>query len=376
MARGGSGRTPVRGRPRAALVAQVLAGAWRETPPPLDVSADELARVAPLLHRTGAAALAWWRLRGTALAGTAPVAGLAQAYRLQTLEAEVHALKTVEALRRLRSAGVEALLVKGWAIARHYPEVGLRQYTDLDLIVRPGQSAAARAALAAPPNLDYPVDLHDGSARLDALGFDDLAERADTVALHGETVRVPGLEDHLRMLALHALRHGVFRPIWLVDLAMAIETRPVGFDWSRCLGPDHRRGDWVTCAVALAHRLLGARVDGTPAVARMETLPDWLIRAVLRTWARGEGRSHREPVFRALVGRLGSPVRLWTEARFRWDRPIEATMEMGGSFDHVPRWPFQMAAVVRRMPDVFQALRDPASRSWEKRPRADAQRRE
>lgn len=59
-------------RPPRVLVGRVLAGAWRETPLPLDVSADELTRVRPLLHRTGAAALAWWRLRGTALAGTAP----------------------------------------------------------------------------------------------------------------------------------------------------------------------------------------------------------------------------------------------------------------------------------------------------------------
>lgn len=351
----------MRSPPRGALVARVLAGAWRATPPALDVSAHELARVAPLLHRTGAGVLAWWRLRETPLARTATGAGFAQAYRLQTLEAEVHALKTAEALRRLRSAGIDTLLVKGWGIARHYPEVGLRQYTDLDLIIRPGQSAVARVALGRPPDLDYPVDLHDGPARLDTLGFDDLAERADTVALHGETVRVPGPEDHLRMLALHALRHGVFRPIWLVDLAVAVETRPVAFDWSRCLGPDHRRGDWVTCTVALAHCLLGARVEGTPVAARVDTLPDWLVRAVLRSWARGEGRSHREPVFRALVGRLRHPVQLWTEARFRWDRPIEATIEMGGSFGHVPRWPFQVAALIRRTPDFFPVLWDVAT---------------
>jgi hypothetical protein len=343
------------------LIAQILTGAWRPVPPTPEFTPHLLNTTAPLLHKSGAASLAWWRVRGTPLADTLAGEGFHQAYRLNALEAEVHAFKTAAVLERLEAAGVEVLLVKGWAIARQYPEVGLRPYTDLDLVVRPGQTATARAALAAPPINNYPVDLHDGPARIDALAFDDLARRAERVRLGKRDVRVPGLEDHLRILALHAFRHGVFRPIWLVDLAVAVEARPPTFDWTRCLGSDPRRADWVICAVALAHRLLGANVEGTPVAARARTLPRWLVRAVLRSWDRCEGTSDREPVFHALFRRLGSPARLWEEARFRWDRPIQATLEVGGPFNGLPRWPFQVAAVAWRAPEIGRALRKMAA---------------
>jgi Uncharacterised nucleotidyltransferase len=123
----------------ARLIARVLAGAWRAAPPPPDFTAGDLEAAAPLLHKSGAGALAWWRIRGTPLAQTPTGAGFRQAYRLHALEADVHGIKTAGVLQRLDAAGVEALVVKGWAIARHYPEVGLRQYTDLDVVVRPGE---------------------------------------------------------------------------------------------------------------------------------------------------------------------------------------------------------------------------------------------
>ena len=346
------------------IIAQVLAGAWRTGGPPLEVEPEDLQRVAPLLHQTGTGALVWWRVRGTALADTETGEGFHQAYRLHTLEAEIHALRLNDVLCRLDAAGIDALLIKGWAIARRYPEVGLRPYTDLDLIIRPGQGEAAQGALAVPLALEGPVDVHDGPSRVDALGFEQLAERSEAVSLGDRLVRILGAEDHLRLLALHALRHGVFRPIWLIDLAVCVEGRSSGFDWERCLGPVPRQREWVIDAIALAARLLGAHVEDTPAAGRAGTLPGWLIRAVLRNWARGTGTSHLEPVFDALLARLRSPRLAWAEARRRWDRPIEATLEVGGPFNHLPRWPFQMVAVARRTPEWREALRRPTAPRW------------
>ncbi len=50
--------------------------------------------------------------------------------------------------------------------------------------------------------------------------------RSQLVNLDGVDVRVPGLEDHLGILCLHLLHHGAFRPLWLCDIAAALETRP------------------------------------------------------------------------------------------------------------------------------------------------------
>lgn len=339
------------------LIARILAGAWRPKRDAVDIELEELAQVATLLHQTGAGALVWWTLRHSPMGDAETVQGFHDAYRIHTMEAEAHALRAADVLGRLAAAGVTPLLVKGWAVARLYPEVGLRPYTDLDLIVRPSEMATARAILREPPAIGVAVDLHEGPDRLDRLDFHDLVARAEVAMLGDQPVRIPGAEDHLRFMALHALRHGVFRPIWLVDLAVALEARTSGFDWMRCLGADPRRADWVASALALAARLLGARVEGTPAAGRLATLPAWLIRAVLRNWSHGTGRSHLAPVFGALVANLGHPASAWAEARRRWDRPIEATLEVGGPFNRLPRWPYQVAAVVRRSPELLRALR-------------------
>jgi hypothetical protein len=339
-----------------ALIARLLAGAWRASPPPLDLTADDLARIAPLLFKSGAAALAWWRLRRSALADLATTRDLRQAYRLHTLDAELHAIRIAETLGRLEAAGVATLLVKGWAVARFYPEPGLRSYTDVDLVVRRGALARARAALAAGPPIGEPVDFHDGPGLLDRASFDELAGRAESATVGGAAVRVLGPEDHLRVLALHGLRHGLFRPLWLVDLAVCVEARPAAFDWSRCLGPDLRRAEWVASTVALSHCLLGTQLTDTPIEARVSRLPRWLVRAVLRSWDRCEGVSHAPRVFQAFLGLLGQPGKLRDEVRLRWDRPIQATLDVNGPFNGLPRLPFQLAAAALRISELIRAI--------------------
>src|SRR5205814_891640 len=93
---------------------------------------------------------------------------------------------------------------------------------------------------------------------------DALHERAviQTVAL------VLGPEDHLRLLCLHMLVHGVCRPLWLCDIGAALESRPAEFDWRWFLSGDPRRTRWALCALGLAHELLGARLQDTPVAER------------------------------------------------------------------------------------------------------------
>jgi hypothetical protein len=337
----------------------VLTGAWEASAPPLALSADELALAAPPLCWSGAAPLAWWRLRNHPLADSLPAQALRASYLLHTVEARAAVRRLVAVVERLRRAGVEALLVKGWAIARHYPEPGLRPYSDIDLIVCPDECDRARAALAAagiPPGL--PIDWHAGTAQLDMRSFEELQARAETVALGDTAVRVLGPEDHLRVLSLHALRHDVGRPIWLCDLAVGLAARPPAFDWRRCLGDDERVADWVAGALGLAHRLLGAPVADTPAMARAADLPGWLPRTVRRRWSRNPapGLAAHVPLGRALPTLARDPARLWEDLVLRWDRPIKYTLDLGRPLTGWPRWPFQVLGVVRRMPLVLRAL--------------------
>jgi hypothetical protein len=63
-------------------------------------------------------------------------AELHDAYRLFALQAVLHEQRLTRAFALLRAAGVEAILGKGWAVARLYPDLGLRPYGDIDLYVR------------------------------------------------------------------------------------------------------------------------------------------------------------------------------------------------------------------------------------------------
>ena len=105
---------------RGSWMARALAGSWRPEPPPPSLSVDELNEVTPLLLRSGAGALAWWRLRHSELRNAAPARMLRDAYRLHTLDARRQLLRLNEATALLTAAGVEPLVAKGWTVARFY----------------------------------------------------------------------------------------------------------------------------------------------------------------------------------------------------------------------------------------------------------------
>src|SRR5207302_3420550 len=130
------------------------------------------------------------------------------------------------------------VVVKGGAVARLYGEPGLRPYGDLDLCVRPSDQAAARAALQAPDAPPVLVDLHSdysphqrGHSLMKDCRVEELYDRSQLVRLGEAEVRILGPEDHLRFLCLHMLGHGAWRPLWLCDIAVALEARPADFDW-------------------------------------------------------------------------------------------------------------------------------------------------
>jgi hypothetical protein len=309
-----------------------------------------VAEIAPPVLSTGGGALAFWRLRQAGLASAPEAAAFRQAYRLHTLESAVHEQRLPQALKHLRAAGLEPLLGKGWAAARLYPEPGLRPYGDIDLFVPAGVHAEAQGALRAGADPPLPVDLHRGFADLDDREPHALLARARTLDLAGASVRVFAPEDHLRLLALHALRHGLSRPIWLCDVAALVEAEGDALDWDCLLRGDLRRTEAVTCALGLARLLLGARLDSAPAPVREGTLPSWLPPAVLRQWGRGSAwRNRVDDYLRLPATALGKLPRHWPNA-------VAATMGVGAPFDEHPRLPFQLAYATVRLAGALRRL--------------------
>jgi hypothetical protein len=331
------------------LISKALAGVWRESLSADEMTPQELAVIAPALLKAEGGPLGWWRIRNSSLRSLPIALELQQSYRYYALQAAIHECGISEAIRVFRSAGIEPVLIKGWAIARLYPDQALRLYSDVDLCVHPEQYSAADEVLRSPEARGLAVDLHNGVERFHDLNFDDILKRTQLVPLGDTQVRILSPEDHLRVLSLHLLHHGAWRPLWLCDIAIAVETRPSDFDWDRCLGSDARTADWVACAIGLAHQLLGARVDDTPVALRAFQLPGWLMKQVLKQWeapisaARGTLK-HRAP----MISYLRNPANALRDLHTRWPGAIEATMSVGGPFNKLPRWPFQLANCLQR----------------------------
>jgi hypothetical protein len=333
----------------------VLSGAWRATPPAAELSEAERAVVAPLLLATGGAGLLWRQIPDPDWRASPTGFEVRQACRLSSLHAALHESRIERAIALCRSAGAEPFLGKGWAIARLYPTPGLRPYGDIDLYVSPDRCDLARAALARPEGGECAVDLHEGFAELDDRRPEELKARSQVVRLGAVDVRCFGPEDHLRLLCLHTLRHGAWRPLWLCDVGAALESRPPDFDWAYCLGGDRRRSDWVACALALAHQVLGADLAGVPRAVRERAVPSWLVRAMLEQWGTAGFEPHGTRV--PMIETLWSPSRMVKALRARLPNAIEATVGVGGPFNSLPRLPYQLGECVRRT--VRFALRAP-----------------
>jgi hypothetical protein len=282
--------------------------------------------------------LAWWRVaREPGLRPTRAARVLRQAYRVHTLESAGHEQHLQEALPLLRAAGVEPILIKGWSVARLYPETGLRPYGDLDLCVAPNQAPAAMAALTRLDRPDWEVELHQGVPDLRDRTWRQALARSRLVRLVDVDVRILGHEDALRLHCMHLLRHGGCAPLWLCDIAVLLESLPPGFDWDYCLDGRAAWAAWVLCLVRLTRELLGARFPGPPDGPPSAWVPGWVLDCwgrpavgasrfldpVRSAYRRGLSPHHSRGMTQVLglLGRAAeAPRRLLAQVR-RWRRP-------------------------------------------------------
>jgi hypothetical protein len=323
---------------RGRLVTAVLAGSWRADPPDLSITREELVDVIPLLMGAGAGGLAWWRLRKVLAPSSRSARLLREAYRLHTIQAAVHQANLRQILLALQEAGLAAVLFKGWAVGRLYPEQGLRPYGDFDLYVCPEHETEARRVLST-SRLRGAVDLHTVLDGLDHRDPDEVETRTRRVPLGDLEVRVLGPEDNLRLLCSHLLRHGAGRALWLCDIGVILEQLPPDFDWDYCLSGEPYRSEWVALVLALAQQLLGARLDEPRITARAEHLPGWLLNSILELYGASFQPGYPDWFAKALL----RPWRLPAALRARWPNPIEATYRLGAPLNERPRLPFQIA---------------------------------
>ncbi len=334
-----------------ALLAKILAGAWRDPAPPVTFSERELeSAVLPLL-KTSAGALAWWRIKDSPLRDAPIAAELQATYRLYILHAALNTERIEHVFTHFNRHGIQALLFKGHVNAVCYPEPNLRPYGDIDLLVGGAQYADARTLLdEISKGQGSTVDLHEDDGRHDGRDFAILYARRREMTVGNVKACVMGAEDHLRLLCFHFLKHGAWRPLWLCDIAAALETRYANFDWSLCIGTHPMRAEYVRQVIGLAHELLGARTDDTP--ARDATIPRWLGRAVRAAWARQTSDNPFPPPPLRFDWR--NPANMVRAVKNRFPGSIEATYSTGMTFAGLPRFPLRCAGFLQLIGDYLK----------------------
>lgn len=276
--------------------------------------------------------------------------------RWQTLQLQVSEHRIREVFKMLRKRGIEPILIKGWAAARFYPNPSSRFSSDIDLAVRAGDFARAEAVLK---EVTFDVDLHRELRHLDRLDWDELFENAELVSLGSAEIRVLRLEDHLRVLCVHWLNDGGANKEKLKDIYYALKNRPADFDWDRFLNAaGERRRRWFECAVGLAQKYLGLGLENTPLENAAEKLPKWVTETVEKEW-RSETRLI--PLQRCLDDRK----LFWRQIKKRFPpNPIQATIELEGSFDQKPRIFYQLGNVLTRLtPSIRRILKKRAQKN-------------
>lgn len=340
--------------PSGADLAQFLTRCWRPDPPQCATDAAGLTALLPMLQGFGLAALAWWRIRHQALGESEPGKSLQQAYALHALSDKMQEAQIEHVIAHFRAQGIEPILLKGWSNARLYPCQGLRPLGDIDLLVQPHQFPAAQSALEQlAPSIEISIDLKGAFPPLYERDTATVFARSLEVPLRQGSVRVLAAEDQLRMLCLHLLRHGGWRPLWLVDIAVLLETTAPGFDWDLCLQGQTNRAQGVVCAARLAHSLLGADISGLPAAVNATEMPRWLAPKVLRLWqvSTYDGLLRPTPIKAA----LRSPRRVARELHARWPDPVSSAF----TAPNVPAsrsrvFPHQVALMMRKTRRYFE----------------------
>jgi len=203
--------------------------------------------------------------------------------------------------RHLRARGVEVLPYKGAVLAESlYGNVTLRQFSDLDLLVRCRDLSRIKAALAElgyEPGLqltraaehayvksgyEYTFDGAHGSNLLEikwrilprfysvAFNVDDFFARAVPVMVQGQSLRTLCNQDLMLVLCVHAAKHGWMQLSWLCDIAQV--ARSQALDWAALQAEAERLGIARIVAVTflLAHKLLGASVPAQLDLAQLD----------------------------------------------------------------------------------------------------------
>ena len=257
------------------------------------------------------------------------------------------------AFRRFRENGIEPVLIKGWAVAREYPEKYQRFFSDIDLSVAPDSYEKSRHMISSEAWGNLNIDLHCGLRHLDTLEWDELFANSRVENIDDVPVRILCNEDHLRVLCVHWLTDGGAYKEKLLDIHYLLQNNVGRFDWEKCFSSiDENRRDWIIKTIAVVHRFYPLDVSKMPFADTLEFIPKWFTKALEKEWA---SDTKLQPIHVFLENR----EEFWKQLKKRLPpNAIQATIEMEGKFDETPRIFYQLGSMFLRLkPSIKRTVR-------------------
>ncbi len=256
---------------------------------------------------------------------------------------KVQEKKIADIWKALQSEKLEMMLIKGWAAAQNYPKPYLRHIGDVDIAVNPEQYQSTLAFLNG-KSIGL-IDLHKGLRKLDLSDWKILYENSLTANCGETEIKIPGFEDHLRILIVHWLNDGGINKEKLWDIYYAVENRPADFNWDYFLNSQGKtRRRWLICTIGLVNRYLGLNLEETPIAEEIKNIPEWVIETVEKEWESTVSFSYLEV-------NLSSRKQFFEQLKKRIPpNPIQATVNMEGEFDNRTRIFYQIGDMLLRLP--------------------------
>jgi Uncharacterised nucleotidyltransferase len=260
------------------------------------------------------------------------------------LQAKLHEARVQRAFSVFRDAGIEPILIKGWAAARNYPQEQIRHFGDVDLAVAPEDFNRALRLVRSTKNAWLFIDLHESLRDLDSVDWSNLFENSRLADLNSISVRILRPEDHLRVLCAHWLIDGGRSRDKLWDIYHAVAHRPPDFDWHECLevvAPHRRR--WVIYTIGLAHKYLDLEIDDLPFESEAKKIPGWILRCVEKEWRQPDN-------FEGIINSSRNARHFLRQVSRRLPpNPLRATIEENGDLDSRMRWWYQIKVVAKHV---------------------------
>ena len=189
---------------------------------------------------------------------------------------------------RFAAAGIDVLLTKGPVLAmRCYGDPGLRQYCDLDLIVRGrdiARSTEEMIALGYEPKVplaairaqklpgEYVFAGRDAKLLVEfhtentfryyprPLSVDRLFERQELVQVDGHGVPSLSTEDELLLICIHGAKHFWERVMWIADVAALVTHQSIDWDRGTAAAREVSAERMLRLGLLLASNVLGVRL--------------------------------------------------------------------------------------------------------------------